>query len=123
MTSLPYVSTSPTDNVCDGSRTKAFDEASRVGVKTGVGARRVDVVPSITMYVAVAEAVRLGRKYVLPEMVIAGPPGNSVWVPMTKAEALFAVMGSEPSVRTSGSFAEGWGLGAWKVDVVPSMTM
>ena len=41
-----------------------------------------------------------GTEYVDPDITMAGDPGASVWLPMMKCEALFAVTCCEPTVIT-----------------------
>jgi len=54
-----------------------------------------------------------GSEIVVPETVMAGPPGASVWVPMMKPPALFAVMVCPAMMRGAAviwPWAEGLGL-------------
>jgi hypothetical protein len=52
----------------------------------------------------------------VPETVICEPPGTSVWDPMMKSPAEFAVIVFEPTVMTGGP--EGWGTMAAVLDPI-----
>lgn len=66
-------------------------KGGRVGVCAGAGRGKAEVWPFTTT--AVAEEA---SETVVPEMIIAGPLGESVCVPITYAEAGSAVMVDKP---------------------------
>lgn len=69
----------------------------------------------VPMTISVADGASEIR---VPLMVIAGPPGERVWLPTMNCEALFAVTGWLPMVRTDAAVGIEGGTRAFVLDPI-----